>query len=315
MRYEDLRNQLRWSPGVENGPVPEYTEVVVGGMGGSALPAYALRFLDPTAPVSVHHDYDLPEHAPEGTLFVAISFSGNTEETLSFAKAAEKKKLPLAVVCAGGELALFAREKKVPTVFVPHEGEPRNATFYLLRALLAIMKKDALLKTLSDVAFDEEPVRAAAEKAAPSLHGALPVFYASRANGFLAHLAKIMVNETGKMPAFANLFPEVNHNEMQSFDESAPEVVGKLLRFVLLRDHGDDVRIKNRMDTFRECMEDRGRKVVEMELQGNTRAEKLARGWFMSYLLARALASARGVEPDAVPLVEDFKKRLKSRGK
>ncbi|OGG62562.1 hypothetical protein A3I46_03355 [Candidatus Kaiserbacteria bacterium RIFCSPLOWO2_02_FULL_54_13] len=310
MRYQDLLQELAWKPVIEGGAMPQASRVVVGGMGGSALPANAARFLDPTLSLSTHRDYDLPEVVDTDALHIAISDSGNTVETLSFAKAAYEHGLKLAVIDAGGELADIAEKEVLPFVRVPSGLQPRDSLFYLLNALLALIGREDLRAALAAVSFDADAAEQESRSLAGTLTGALPLFYVSRTNGFLAYASKIHVNETAKMPAVANLFPELNHNEMQSFDSSAPEAVVALARFVLLRDANDDPRIARRMDVFAELMRARGRSVTEVPLLGATRAEQLARHWFVMHRTARMLAEARGVDPDTVSLVEDFKKRL-----
>ena len=310
MNEETLQAQLSWTPVLE-GAVPDASgSIVVGGMGGSALPAYATRFLDSAFPVVVHGDYDLPEHATANALYAAISYSGDTAETLSFAKAAKARGLPLAAITSGGDLLSFARDAGVPFITVPAGVQPRNALVYLLRALLALTGREDLLAALAAAPLDAVSAEQDAKELAGALPGALPLFYASRKNGFLARTFKIHLNESAKMPAFANVFPELNHNEMQSFDTAAPEALAALARFVLMTDTDDDARVARRMTVFTELMRERGRSVTELALVGATRAEKLVRAWFTAYRTAHLLAEARGVDPDTVPLVEDFKNRL-----
>jgi len=310
MTEETLKAQLTWIPPIEGTVSGVQKRVIVGGMGGSALPGHAARFLDNAISISVHSDYEMPEHAPADALCIAISYSGNTEETLSFAKAVHGRGYPLAVIASGGELSVFAREAGVPIAVVPEGLSPRNALFYLLRALLALTNRSALLEELAAVSIDAGGAHRASESLAKELSGGLPLFYASRTNGFLAHAAKIHAHETAKMLAFANVFPELNHNEMESFDTPAPDAAAALARFVLLRDARDDARVIRRMDLFAEMMRTHGRRVAEVPLRGATRAEVLVYGWFVVHLSALALAGKRGVDPDTVPLVEEFKKRL-----
>ena len=286
--------------------------VIVGGMGGSALPAHALRFFDPALAIATHRDYDLPEDASADALYVALSYSGNTAEALSFARAARERGLSLAVVASGGELLALAEEAGIPYVRVPSGMQPRNALFYSTRALAELIVREVLVAPLAEISFDADAVEREAQSLAKKLKGALPIVYTSRRNGFLAHAAKINFNETAKTPAFANVFPELNHNEMQSFDTAAPEAVAALARFVLLRDPADDPRLAKRMDVFAELMRERGREVIEVPLVGSSRTEAFLRTWFLTHRAARALAEERGVDPDAVSFIEDFKKRIAS---
>lgn len=311
MTYDEYLKGANYHPKVEQGPVSvAYDHVIVGGMGGSALPANALRFLDPAFPVSVHRDYDLPEAGFNGALCIAISYSGNTAETLSFARAASERELPLAVITSGGELAAFAKDKHLPFVSVPNGLQPRDAILFQLQALLTILNHTNLIEALTKSTFDDTVVEGMALTLANELTNTLPVFYASRTNGFLAYVSKINCNETGKVPAYANVFPEMNHNEIQSFDAMAPELATGPLHLVLLRHKSDDARIARRMDVFAGFMHERNRTIHEVTLFGSTRSEMLLYGVHLAHILGRALAHVRGVDPDTIPLIEDFKKRL-----
>ncbi len=310
MTYSELRELLTEKLIIKNSPIPHHTHVVVGGMGGSALPANAVRFLDSTISIETHRDYDLPEKLKTDTLYVALSYSGNTEETLSFANAALEKNLPLAVITSGGALLEFSEKHSLPYVCVSSNWQPRNALFMQTRALLMCIGRDDLSQELSNVQFDDSLAEEEALKLSEVLTDALPVFYGTRLNGFLAYLGKIQCNETAKMPAYTNIFPEMNHNEMQSFDSVAPESVTSLVRFVLMRSTEDDARVTRRMDVFAELMKERGRIVTDFPLSGGSRAEILVRVSYILHRVAVALAVARDVDPETVPLVESFKKRL-----
>ena len=72
----------------------EYDSILVVGMGGSAVGGLLLRdWLYDTLRISitVNRDYHLPAWVNEKTLVYAVSYSGNTEETISqFNEALEK---------------------------------------------------------------------------------------------------------------------------------------------------------------------------------------------------------------------------------
>ncbi|MBO3754924.1 MAG: SIS domain-containing protein, partial [Candidatus Brockarchaeota archaeon] len=80
-------------------------EIVVCGMGGSAIGGDLFRDLSHRAipmSVSVVRDYDLPKHVDERSLVVAVSYSGNTEETLeSFTQAYERGSRIFAIASNG----------------------------------------------------------------------------------------------------------------------------------------------------------------------------------------------------------------------
>jgi len=306
---EKLLAQLSYEPQVRRplGTVP--ASIVIGGMGGSALAGDALAYLLPARDIRVHRGYGLPPHAPENALFVAVSYSGNTEEAVSFANAAASEKRLLAVVASGGTLASFAEREGLPAAIVPAGYAPRNALIYLVRALLALVGETATLSELAGTSFDASMLVEQAEEDAHFMLDSVPLFYASEGSGCLALIGKAVMNETARMPAFANRFPELNHNEMQAFDEDMPPGLQHLFRFMLLRQGGEDARIVRRMDAFTSLMEERGKLVRAMELSGPC-SRRLAETWLRFLLAGRLLAQTRGIDPDAAPLVESFKRLL-----
>src|SRR3989338_1117441 len=102
MNEKELKAQLSFIPKLEGGlsraKIAEFDNVIVGGMGGSGLAARILFFLDPTFPAWLHDDYHLPIKSEGKTLYVAVSYSGNTAETLSFVKEALEKQYPLVAI-------------------------------------------------------------------------------------------------------------------------------------------------------------------------------------------------------------------------
>ncbi len=307
---QDFLSQLSFEPDIRRPRNEAPAIIVTGGMGGSALAGEALRFLNPERKFLVHHDYDLPWEAPPEALHLAISYSGNTEETLSFAAAAKREGRKLAIVTSGGKLAEFAEREQLPLALVPAGLVPRNAFMYLVRAALAVCGNEEGLTALANVSITEEVLREDADEDAHFLLQSVPLFYTSDRNRLVGHLAKLVVNESSRTPAFTNVFPELNHNEMQSFDTDMPEGLAHLFRFVLVRDTSDHDRVLRRMDAFQGLMEERGRLVRVLDISDLSRADALATLWLRFILVGRHLAATRGIDPDTQPLVDAFKKQL-----
>ena len=114
--------------------------IVVGGMGGSALAALiATVWPSFSEPFEICRNYEIPGYVGADTLFVASSYSGNTEETLAALAEAESKKAQIAVISSGGKLAETAKDKGYPLVLLPSGFQPRFAALYNLKALLTIL--------------------------------------------------------------------------------------------------------------------------------------------------------------------------------
>src|SRR5512146_1792563 len=127
-------------------PFENVANVVLAGMGGSALPAVFLgAWPGVKVPFEIVRNYNLPGYVNRRTLFIAASYSGNTEETLSALAEAEAKDAQIAVITAGGRLAEQAKQKDYPTFTIPTGIQPRMCAFYFLAALIQLLEPSDLV--------------------------------------------------------------------------------------------------------------------------------------------------------------------------
>ena len=307
---DSFKKQLTFEPVVRRPLATVAERIVIGGMGGSALAGEAFAYLLPESEILVHRDYGLPKFSGSEAVYIAISYSGTTEETLNFANEALSRGYPLAVVCAGGTLAEFAEREGLPLVLVPSGLQPRNASIYMVRALLALTQRKEELDALAHISLAGTDIEEMVARDTEFVLEKLPVFYSSNRNMLLARAGRIMMNETARLPAILNQFPELNHNEMQSFDAGLPENLEHLFAFFVIRDERDHPRITRRMEVFRLLMEERGRSVRIFDISTMSPEEALATTLLRFTLAARGVATSRGNDPDTVPLIETFKKML-----
>jgi len=92
-------------------------KLIVGAMGGSAIGADFVNtaYYDVLPPIPVIRDYRLPFWIGDGT-FIASSYSGNTEETLTLMSEAVKRKLQIVGVSSDGEVEKYCLEHNRPFV-------------------------------------------------------------------------------------------------------------------------------------------------------------------------------------------------------
>ncbi|MDO8600838.1 MAG: SIS domain-containing protein [bacterium] len=321
MIYDAIKNfqeQFRYEPEIENGDSwkRKKTYVVIG-MGGSHLAADILKCWKPELSLFVHHDYDLPPF-PDGfwkdAALIASSYSGNTEETLSAFEEAGTKNIARSAVSIGGMLLASAKEANTPYVRLPDAGiQPRLATGFMAKAILALMGEKGALREMSDLAgfFSPESFEEEGRALAKRIKGFVPVVYASEQNAALAENWKIKFNETGKIPSFWNTFSELNHNEMTGFDvKDATRSLSDQFMFLFLKDESDSPKIQKRMAITAELYRARGFMVEEVVLSGKTALEKIFGAFILGDWTAYYTAKGYGVEPEEVPMVEEFKKMI-----
>lgn len=290
---------------------------VVCGMGGSHLGADLLKVVKPDLDVHIHRNYGAPHFSDEADgahLFIAISYSGNTEEAVSFARDAHERGLPLALITTGGALLLYAQKNELPHILIPQtEIQPRVATGFLTLALATLMADDALVNELHSLAgvLVSSAWEEKGKKIAEALSGTTPIIYTRDTLAPLASIWKITLNETGKTPAFYNTFPELNHNEIEGFNDiHKDDPRSKQFGFVFLQDADDTPRIQKRMQVTKELFESRGMRVLEIETEGATVLERLMNAVLLAHWTGLALAEMSGHDPEAVAMIEEFKKRI-----
>lgn len=321
MIIDDIKNyakQFEYEPKVENAAkLKKATKFIVCGMGGSHLAADILRAWHPEQDIIIWSNYGLPplhEKELKERLIILSSYSGGTEETIDAFNTAKSKRLNVAAVAARGKLINLAEKNKVPYVEMPdlHQ-QPRMATGLSLLAMAALMDERSWVAEAKTLATSLHPAREnhRGKDLARRLHGTVPIIYASARNSAIAHNWKIKFNETGKIPAFYNVVPELNHNEMTGFDvKSRTLALSKHFHFVFLKDGGDDRRIIKRMSVLEKLYHDRGFKVEIILLQGKNELQKIFNALTLADWTAYHTAQLYGVDPQEVPMVEEFKKLI-----
>ena len=145
----------------------EFENVVVAGMGGSALSAQlANNWPGLDVPLIICRGYEIPRFISSKTLFIASSYSGNTEETLEALSKAEGTDAKIAVMAGGGKLSEIAKQKSYPFAELPAVTQPRYATLYSFKALVSILGAAKLIdkqKTEEEIAKAADFLKSSAE--------------------------------------------------------------------------------------------------------------------------------------------------------
>src|SRR3989338_1581752 len=319
--YDTIKNfnkQFIFKPEIENMVFfKRQSGFVVVGMGGSALAALLLKTWKPTISIIIHSNYGLPELSTEeceNKTTILSSYSGNTEEVIDAFKEAKKQNLNIVVISTGGKLLALARENKTPYIELPNTGiQPRSALGFSIKAFLKFMGEEKELKKIGELAETLNPTdyEKDGKTLAIIVKNHIPVIYASSRNLSLAYIWKIKINETGKIPAFYNVFPEVNHNGMTGFDvRDSTKTLSKKFYFIILKDKKDDPRILRRMDVLEKLYKDRDLSVESIKLDEKDTWYKIFSSLVLADWFAYYIAIEYGLDPEQVPMVEEFKKLI-----
>jgi glucose/mannose-6-phosphate isomerase len=312
---------------LEGLPDHEYVEqVVVLGMGGSGIAgdlmvAVAGPFLP--VPVIVVKSYDLPDFVGPGSLVFALSFSGDTEETVEAAGEAADSGANLVVVTSGGELARLAGEWGAPVVPVPPGiPQPRAALGAMAVPPLIVLEEIGLFPGATrwvELAVDQLSRRRdllvvpgnQAEKLARSIGRTIPVIHGAQALGGAAALRwKTQVNENAKAPAFLAVSPELCHNEIAGWGQNG-DVTRQIMTLVNLRHDAEHPQVVRRFELVAEILREVVADIVEVRAEGEGDLAQLLDLILVGDFLSLHLATREGIDPGPVPVLDEIKQRLR----
>jgi len=293
------------------------------GMGGSAIAGdlfVAWASDRSKLAMEVVRGYDCPTAAARGDVVIAVSYSGNTEETLSAVASAEKIGCQIVGITSGGKLEALCKARGYPLVKVPPGLPPRGAFGYLFASLPAIsedwvygdlgneLERAAahLMRLREDygagVAVRANPAKALAVK----VRGKTPIVYAAPPYGPVATRWKTQFNENAEVLAWASHFPEADHNEIVGW---VGDPHAKRFLPILIRDREETPEIERRLDATKKIMS-RWAKVQEVRDRGETLLSRMLGTLYLGDFASVYLAVLRNVDPTPVKPIVELKKRL-----
>lgn len=297
--------------------------VVVAGMGGSAIGADLVRNVYDSSlycNMETVRNYSLPGWVDSRTVVFAISYSGNTEETLSCLAQAIERGSRVICIASGGKVAAIAREQGLTLITVPAGLQPRAAIGHLSipvagclegMGLVGDLEEDVketaeLLARLSEEYGAAVPARDnQAKQIAARLHGNIPVIYGAELTAVAARRWKGQINENGKTLAFYNEFPELNHNEIVGWEY--PEDLQERFRLVYLEDRELHPQNVKRMAATAESLPG---EVIRHATSGKSRLARVFSSCYLGDYVSLYMGILRGLDPSPVERIEGLKRRL-----
>lgn len=306
----------------------EILQIVVAGMGGSALAALQVKAWlgeELQVPFEVVRGYTLPGYVSRNTLVIASSYSGNTEETIECLNDAQARGAQVAIITSGGKLEAAATAQSIATIIIPAGIQPRMAVLYNFRALIGLLLhfnlvgkervdevaaagdwlKEETAQWKKDVTVDKNQAKQLALLAV----GKTPVFYAGTLMAPVAYKWKISWNENAKNVAFWNELPEFNHNEFMGWTSHPVEKPFAIFDLVSSFEHP---RILKRFEVSDRLLSGRRPKAHTVELKGDSPLRQMLWANILADFTSIYVAILNGVDPTPVDLIEKLKVELGS---
>jgi glucose/mannose-6-phosphate isomerase len=313
---------------------PSYKEienVVVAGMGGSALGTHVIQTVfkeEMKVPVMIAPDYTVPNFVNEKTLVIASSYSGTTEETLAAAEDAKKKGAKVAGITSGGKLAEFLKANNYPSlVFEPKFNpcqQPRMALGYSVFGQIALFARTGVLSiqesdyqgVLNSIAkqhllngADALQDKNMAKLLAFEMFSRIPIIVSAEHLEGSSHVFANQLNENAKTYSEFRVIPEMNHHLMEGL--RFPESNDGNLFFLLMESDLYNTHNSKRMDLTTQVLD---KNHITYKTHKLTSATKLTQAFEMIVLGAYTnyyLAMLNNLDPSPIPWVDWFKSELK----
>ena len=302
-------------------PGSDIRNIVIVGMGGSGIGANlveSLTFGRIPIPITVCKSYNIPQFVSPHTLFVASSYSGNTEETIAALNKALLKRAHCIVISSGGKILDIAREYNLFYIQLPAGSpSPRAMLGFNMIALLSLLYHTNLIgaafiketeNSIEHLNRSEKAIQTEAEIIAKKLKGKFPIIYCDSRLHAMAVRFQQQLNENSKQLAHVNTFPEMNHNELVGW--RFPENILPMLQVMYLYSDHDHERVEKRMEICREIFEKKSNGIIDIIGEG---ASLLEQYYYLIHLtdwISFYLAKENGVDADPVEMIDFLKGEL-----
>jgi glucose/mannose-6-phosphate isomerase len=295
-------------------PNYEFEKIIICGIGGSAICGDLIKdFLKNriSLPIDVCRDYHLPSYVDENTLTFCVSYSGNTEETLSQFVDCIKIKSKIIAITSGGKLKEWCKKFNLPCVLIPSSYQPRTALPYLFFSIIACLQKFGVVNSEKETNETIELLKRiktdSVKKLANSMKDSIIAVYSSDEFSGVARRLKTQLNENSKIPAKYDAFPELDHNEIVGYQN---EKLNKNTFVLILRNKDEPEEIKARIDITKDLIKNKVKKIEEIWAEGKSKLAKIMSLVYLGDVISYELAILNNVDPIKVKNIVILKKKL-----
>ena len=303
-----------------------YETLLIMGMGGSGVAGDVLKLFSNSqvsTEITVIKNYSIPKNLIEKKPFcLFISYSGNTEETLSGLNEAIANNFNWAVISSGGKLIELAKSHQKEFIQIPSGLQPRAAFGYLSKAVatfldfnentdFALQLNDAgsYLNELLEKAEESEIEQLASVYSKIIMNKTCVIYGGTQITELVSSRWKTQINENAKSKAFIGSMPEVHHNEILSWQA---DLDGSIENFIVifLRSPHEHPQISKRFELTEKLLSDKVKILNIFPKESENESKILMELVLLGDLLSISLAYNLKMVPEDIDTIEELKKLL-----
>lgn len=289
-----------------------YSMLVFSGMGGSGIIGDIMKtYLNKKSfkkPILSIKGYELPSYVDKEALIICISYSGDTEETISILEESIKLGAKVISISSGGKLEELSNKYSIPHLQIPKGYPPRYAIGFMLNMCLSLFgDEDEIVDLKEDLKNSAPYYEEKSKDLAKNLFGYVPIIYGTPLTEPAAYRFKTQINENSKTPAYNAYLPELHHNEVVGYTN---QDVNQYLRFIIIADKKEHPRINLRISMTIDILKDKGFNPILISEEGNSFISRLLKNIYLGDFTSYHLANMYGFDPLPVDIISYVKKRL-----
>jgi glucose/mannose-6-phosphate isomerase len=298
-------------------------EVVVIGMGGSGIVGdFVKGIIGDEFRVSVVKSSNIPR-MDNNTLAIAVTYSGKTRETLIAVKKAASYCAKTVLVTSNSnnnsnkDVVSNENEQGIQYIRINGNGFSRTSLGYMLLPVLLVLEHSNVISNirkdvkeavniLCNIAKDKSRF----EELKYRLNNKMLAIYSNEFTQATALRWKQMLNENAKMHCYYDVFPELLHNEIETWYKDASNHALVMLRdieYEKSKEHGYDLYAT--INKAKELIRSKGADVIELFSIGNSRLARLLSLSYVGDIMSVHLAYANNIDPSKIPNIEYIKSK------
>lgn len=299
--------------------------IIFLGVGGSGIVGNMIlnMLIDACkVPIVCIKGYDLPMSIMEKSFVIAVSYSGNTTETLSAMMQAYNARLPIVAITSGGLMEVLCIKLGIPYVRVKSNLLPRMAVPNMVGAAVTVLINSGLVdleieelkhavkrcKSIMDLVDINVPLeKNVAKYIAYGIHDKIAFIYSSEDLSSLGYRLKCQLNENAKMLCTHNILPEALHNDIEGWRH---EYKGKTAA-VFIRSNFENHAVREAFEYVKDMIRNETFEVYEILCRGESRVEEVVSGMLICDYISLYAAVLRDVDPINVNRIKLIRESLR----